>query len=110
MEIKHQIQNDADIVQLRGELDMFNAPDLGAFLRRRIESGTRTVFLELGDVTYVDSSGLGVLISAATRLVKSSGQLFLLAPSAQVRRLLELTRLTAFFRILNSKDEILRAV
>lgn len=109
MEISHQTQKETDIVQLRGELDMFNSPELGTFLRGKIESGSKAVLVELENVTYLDSSGLGVLISAATRMMKASGQFFLVRPSSQVRRLLELTRLTEFFRILNSRDEFLRA-
>ena len=46
MEISHQTQKETDIVQLRGELDMFNSPELGTFLRGKIESGSKAVLVE----------------------------------------------------------------
>lgn len=84
---------------IRGEIDLYNSPDLGKMLQKTVDGEIRAVYVNLQDVTYMDSSGLGVLISAANRLLRKSGQLFLVRPSVQVLRLLEMTRLLTFFRI-----------
>ena len=92
-------QNEPNRIALKGEIDLYNSPDLAAALQRFLDNNVQTVYVDMRGVTYMDSSGLGVLISAANRLVKQSGQLFLIRPSLQVLRLLEMTRLLGFFQI-----------
>lgn len=99
MHITQKSAGSARTLSVRGEIDLYNSPDLGEALQQSVEGGVSAVYVDLEEVTYIDSSGLGVLISAANRLLRKSGQLFLVRPSIQVLRLLEMTRLLTFFRI-----------
>lgn len=92
-------QNEFNRIALEGEIDLYNSPDLGAALQRFLDRNARTVYVDMQKVAYMDSSGLGVLISAANRLAKQSGRLILVRPSLAVLRLLEMTRLLGFFQI-----------
>ncbi len=99
MDITQKTSGSCQTIFLRGEIDLYNSPDLGAALQKSAQEEISSVYVDMQEVTYMDSSGLGVLISAANRLVKNSGQLFLVRPSLQVLRLLEMTRLLSFFSI-----------
>jgi len=58
-----------------------------------------TVAVDLSDVPFIDSSGLGVLIALAKRAARSAGRLRLVQPGEQPLRLVKLTRLDRFFEI-----------
>jgi anti-sigma B factor antagonist len=104
MDITQKTSGGCQTIVLRGEIDLYNSPDLGAALQKSVQEEISAVYVDMQEVTYMDSSGLGVLISAANRLVKNSRQLFLVRPSLQVLRLLEMTRLLTFFRIVFERE------
>jgi anti-sigma B factor antagonist len=72
---------------LEGEIDLAAADRLGEALRTSIESGTSSV--DVSGVTFIDSTGLRILLSAANSL-NGQGPLVLLRPSKAVKRLLDL--------------------
>jgi anti-anti-sigma factor len=77
-------------LRIVGEVDVSTA----GMLRRRVASlGHGTVRLDMADVSFVDSSGLRVLLGAHNELAASGGRLELFRPSRALRRLLELTAL-----------------
>ena len=82
------------VVRLVGELDMATAP----ILLRRLEDDPAVTVLDLREVTFIDSSGLSVLVWA-NRDRESSEPLTLRAPTAAVCRVLEVTGLVEVFRI-----------
>lgn len=76
-----------EALRLEGEIDLAAADQLAEALRASIASGTTSV--DLSDVTFIDSSGLHVLVSAAVAL-DGQGPLVLLRPSKSVKRLLNI--------------------
>jgi anti-sigma B factor antagonist len=72
---------------------------LQEIVRELIEKGNNQIILDLHDVEYVDSSGLGELVEAYTTVCNEGGQLALLNPSKRVNDLLQLTRLAKVFDI-----------
>ena len=78
-----------DVLALAGELDAFSAPRL----REAIARADRDVVLDLRQVGFVDSSGLGAILGAARRLATAGRRLSLVAGAGHVRDLLERTGL-----------------
>ncbi len=78
---------------LSGELDPHTAPMLADELDEAINGGAATVVLHLAELSFIDSSGLRVVISAHRQLDEKGGRLVLRSPSDTVRRLLEITGL-----------------
>ncbi len=83
------------VVTLRGEVDISTAPTVRAALRAVIEAGCRDVILDLGNVDFMDASGLGVMADIVRRL-RPSGALTVRSPSDMVRRMLAITGLASF--------------
>ena len=80
------------VVAPAGELDAFRAPNVRDELVRVIEAGASAVVCDLSAVTFLDSSGLGVLVGAVKRLRERGGELYVV-PGKAGRRVIELTAL-----------------
>jgi anti-sigma B factor antagonist len=72
---------------------------LRSAIRQKISEGKTNIFLNFKDVCYVDSSGIGELVSGYTALKREGGKLTLLNLSPRVKELLEITKLLAVFEI-----------
>jgi anti-sigma B factor antagonist len=86
-----QLQQEGERVVVRawGELDLSSAKEFEARLRRVIRESSSGVILDLGGVTFIDSTGLRVLISAATLSHASRRELIVLRGSAQALQVIE---------------------
>jgi anti-sigma B factor antagonist len=84
-------------VHVHGDLDVASGPALRADLLSLIEGGARDVIVDLSEVAFLDSSGLGVLITALKRLRVHGGTLRLAGCQPAVLRLLDLTALGRVF-------------
>ncbi len=80
-------------VVLDGEIDISTCPAIGRFLMAAISGGHAQLAVNVSGVTFVDAAGIGVLVAAANRAREAGGGLSLLAPSSQVRRLLDVFHL-----------------
>jgi anti-anti-sigma factor len=101
-------QGDACVVKLAGELDLYNAPKVRDALSDACKDGAARVIVDLSEVEFVDSTALGVLIEARTKL--DNRRAFLLAaPGLETRRALEISGLDRHFSVHDSVSEALLA-
>lgn len=99
MKIEEQHEaNNVIILDLQGKL-MIGEGDV--MLREKVESlvdaGHRRIVLDLADVPYVDSAGLGEIVRCYTALSRKNGRLKLRNPSKRIHDLLSVTKLLTFF-------------
>jgi anti-sigma B factor antagonist len=73
--------------------------ELRELIRNEVSKGNTKVLLNLADVTYIDSSGIGELVSAYTAVSKQGGQLKLLGLTKKVHDLLQITKLYTVFDV-----------
>lgn len=107
MKINQYTTDSVDIVELEGELVMASGPELRKQLQAIINAGSGNLILQLGKVSFVDSSGLSVLVSALKHAREKQGQVVLVELLPEVRSLLELTRLHKVFDIFENTDSAL---
>ena len=94
MEVAVDIQSGgAVVVRLAGRLDLASAAEVKQRLTRAIAEGHRRLVVDLGDVTFIDSSGLGALIGGLKAARLQRGDLRIARPAEQARLVLELTTL-----------------
>ena len=110
MEIKVEQVNNVSILSLDGEVNAFNSRDLVAKIANLIEEGQYHIAVNLTEVTYVDSSGLGALVSGLKKVKAHDGSLTLIDPQPDVREALRMTRLDTIFHITDSVSEIAQTV
>jgi anti-sigma B factor antagonist len=82
-------------VVLDGEIDIATAPAIRRFLMAAINGGDVHLAVDMSGVTFIDASGIGVLVAAANRAREAGGSLSLLAPSPQLQWLLDVFHLDA---------------
>jgi len=68
-------------------------------IRNRLKDGKTNLTLNMREVGYLDSSGIGELISALTAVSREGGRMILLDPGERIMRLLEISKLTQIFEI-----------
>jgi len=96
------------IVSLAGELDLYNAHALRETLIQCCDEAPDRLVVDLSEVKFIDSTALGVLIEARTRMPNRRGFL-LAAPGLETRRALEISGLDRHFAVHPSLDEALSA-
>ena len=102
--MQHSIsdQHGITVVVLEGELEVSEAPALRDLLGSLIAGPQSRILLDLGQVSFIDSSGIGVLVGAHRRAEEAGARIGLAAPNAGVRRVFELTRTDRVLRIYDS--------
>jgi len=99
--------NGSVVVRLGGELDLYNADDVRAALAQAIDSSPERVVVDMAEVEFVDSTALGVLIEANSKL-RPDG-LRLAAPQVSTRRTLQVSGLDRHLPVHDSVDDALSA-
>jgi anti-sigma B factor antagonist len=95
------------VVKVQGEVDVYTAPKLREEIHRRLDQGDNRIVVDLTNVAYMDSSGLGVLIGALKRSREENGDLIVASPNPRISRILDVTGLS---RIFNVHDDMNGAV
>lgn len=101
---------DVLVVSVDGQLVVTNRQDFKQQIIERIDAGARKLVIDFASAAYVDSSGLGVLVSLAKRVRESGGQLRLSGLNDDLRVLFELTRLDTLFQIVGTRDDAIAAL
>jgi anti-sigma B factor antagonist len=78
-------------------------------LRELSANGQKKILLNLGDVSYIDSSGIGELVSGFTTVTNSGGQLKLVGLSKRVKDLLQITKLYTVFEVFDDEAQAVRS-
>ena len=108
MDIKMEKTDGIAVLYIREDrLDANNSEELKAELRRFFEGGTKDLILDLKEVLFIDSSGLGVLVSGYKNASILHGSLKLSNLQSQVKSMFELTRLHRVFDIFTTVDDAL---
>ena len=95
------------ILAVHGDADLHAAPELRERIRGAIDEGANTVVVDLSATTLIDSTSLGVLLGGMKRLREQDGQIRLVVPRPEVRRVFEITMLDRIFPLHDTQEEAL---
>jgi anti-sigma B factor antagonist len=98
---------DAMVVRLAGELDLYNAPAVREALEQALGERPAKIVVDLGEVAFLDSTALGVLIDARGRLDRRDA-FVLAAAGVETRRTLAVSGLDRHFTVAETVDDALR--
>jgi len=102
--IQQRKMSEVVILDLTGRLWILDLP-LRDLMVGLLGEGNRHFVLNLGSVEYIDSSGLGQLITIWSSVRNKGGHMTVLSPTKRVERLFEITRLNKVFEILQNENE-----
>lgn len=100
---------DRTVVHVSGEIDVYTAPTLREELAGLVDEGKTDIVVDLTDVAFMDSTGLGVLVGALKRVRTTGGELRLVIDQEKVLKVFRITALTQVFQIHPTLDEALQA-
>jgi anti-sigma B factor antagonist len=105
LNIKEREAGDVTILDLSGKITIGEGSvQLRESVRKLLDQGKKKILLNLGDVSYVDSSGIGELVSSYTTTNNNGGQLKLLNLTKKIQDLLMITKLLTVFETHESEE------
>ncbi|MCI1208021.1 MAG: anti-sigma factor antagonist [Treponema sp.] len=110
MELKIRKNTDIYIIDVNGEMDLYNSYKLKELVMKMLEKGVKKFIINLEQVDYIDSSGIGALIYICSTIKKMKYKLSISNIHGSVKKVIELTKLMGYFPISNSVEEALLMV
>ncbi|HEY1370327.1 MAG TPA: STAS domain-containing protein [Gaiellaceae bacterium] len=100
-----QLSDEAFVISLAGEVDLYTAPDFKQELLTVIGQGGKQVVVDFSNTTFIDSTTLGVLVGGVKRLRSNDGQLSLVCSDRNITKIFEITGLDRVFTIYPTREE-----
>src|ERR1700712_1531022 len=97
------------VVSVRGEVDVDSAPTLRKCLQESMDDQHHDLIVDLSDIAFIDSTGLGVLVAGQNRAGELGGKLSVVCAQERVLKLFRITGLDEVFGIYPSRDQALSA-
>lgn len=102
---------DTLIVRVHGEMDLAMADQLRNEIDRQLdELPARNLIFELANVSFMDSSGLGVLLGRYKRISAGGGKIVLTRPQPQVRRIIDLAGISRIMGVFETETEAMQEI
>jgi anti-sigma B factor antagonist len=106
MKFESEIKNNTLIIRLVGDLiGESDGTGILSLATDAIQNKVLSCIVDISGLRYINSSGIGVLITILTKFRNKGGEVYLLKPSESVQKLLVITKLNAIFQIVQSEDE-----
>lgn len=109
LSISSDTRDEVTIVHVGGEIDVYTAPVLRERLDEHISEGRTHLVVDLTDVSFMDSTGLGVLVGRLKLVRVTNGSLQLVCASERILKVFSITGLDKVFQIFASVDDALAA-
>ena len=109
MIFEHELKGTMLILRLSGDLiGEDNGANILEKVTSAIQDNVRTCIIDISNLRYINSSGIGVLITILTKFRNKGGEVYLMKPSETVQKLLVITKLNAIFQIIQNEEEVLK--
>ncbi len=109
MEILENKHGDVTVMSLNGKLDAYYSIELENKINKVIAGGCNKILVDFGDVNYISSSGLRVVLSSLKKLKKSGGRIILSDLKPYVYEVFEISGFTQIFEIYDTPQEALES-
>jgi anti-sigma B factor antagonist len=107
MKIRERTVGDVRILDCSGKITLGEGTmSVRNAIRDVLQSGGKSIVLNLADISYVDSTGVGALMNAYTTVVNAGGRLMLLNLTKRLQELLVVTKLLTVFEVLDNENSI----
>lgn len=108
MELKIRKNGETYIIDVQGEMDLYNSYKLKELVMKMLEKKVERFIVNLQGVDYIDSSGIGALIYICSTIKKMNLKLTIANIHGSVKKVIELTKLMGYFPISASLEEALK--
>lgn len=107
MTYSYEVKNNKLILRLSGDLiGEENGAAILEVVTNHIQQKIQVCVIDISNLRYINSSGIGILITILTKFRNKGGEVYLMKPSETVQKLLVITKLNAIFQIVQSEGDI----
>ena len=108
MNFAQEIKSNVLILRISGDLiGEDNGTQLVGAVNDAVSHKVLTCIIDISGLRYINSTGIGVLITILTKFRNKGGEVYLMKPSESVQKLLVITKLNAIFQVVHSEEEAL---
>jgi anti-sigma B factor antagonist len=100
--LRQRLGNGTFVVAASGEVDLYTATELERALASSVTEGAAQLVVDLSGATFIDSTALHVLLPAARQLERAAGELIVVVPDPNVRKVFEITGFDRLFAVVSS--------
>jgi anti-sigma B factor antagonist len=109
MIFEQEVKDNVLVLKLSGDLiGEDNGANVLDKVNNAIKDGVRVCVIDISNLRYINSSGIGVLITILTKFRNKGGEVYLMKPSETVQKLLVITKLHAIFQIIQNEEEVFK--
>lgn len=108
MEVTHETVDDVNVIHMKGKLTINNAQGFFSQTESLLNSGEKKLLLNMSDLNFIDSTGLGTIIRLSKRINEDHCRLRLSNLQPKIMKIVELTRLDNILSIYNNQEEALK--
>ena len=105
LKFESQESDGKNIVRISGDIDAYHSPKLKEKMEELIKSDSKILILEFSEVPYIDSAGLGTLVSVLRETRNYQKELKIVGLRKNIKRIFEMTRLDNIFEIYDTIEE-----
>jgi len=109
LKLGHHARDGIEVIDVQGEIDIYTAPRLRELLIDLVSQGSYQLVVNLDEVGFLDSTGLGVLVGGLRRVRARDGSLDLVCTQQPILKILKITGLTEVFGIYETADQAIAA-
>ncbi|HEY2262609.1 MAG TPA: STAS domain-containing protein [Streptosporangiaceae bacterium] len=109
LKLGHYARDGIEVIDVRGEIDIYTAPRLRELLINLVSKGSYQLVVNLDKVGFLDSTGLGVLVGGLRRVRAHDGSLDLVCTQQPILKIFRITGLTEVFGIYETVDQAIAA-
>jgi anti-sigma B factor antagonist len=106
LEVSTRDVGEHTVIKLKGEVDIYTAPALRETIVDAVDKGRYKIAVDLDEVDFLDSTGLGVLVGGLKRVKQHEGELGIICNQDKILRIFKITGLTKIFNMYTSSDEL----
>ena len=109
LKLGHYATDGIEVIDVQGEIDIYTAPRLRELLIDLVSQGSYQLIVNLDEVGFLDSTGLGVLVGGLRRVRAHDGSLDLVCTQQPILKIFRITGLTEVFGIYETVDQAIAA-
>lgn len=107
--VSKEVKN-AYVIDVQGEIDVYTSPRVKETINELIEKEHYNLIINLEEVRYIDSTGLGVLIGALKKVREHNGSINLICTNPQIKKIFNITGLVKIFGIFKNVEEAVNSI
>jgi anti-anti-sigma factor len=105
VEISKSVEDNIMVLEIKGEVDAYTSQDLNKTLADVLGDGYHQIVVEVSQMTFISSAGIRALLYAQREAVQLGGEVRLVGPTDQVRRIFEIAGFFELFQITDDLEE-----